>query len=276
MEKAFTDAYEYIRRQYSERPEIGIVLGTGLGALVDQIEQEKIIAYNFIPHFPISTVDSHFGRLIFGQLGGKRVVAMQGRLHFYEGYSMQELTFPIRVMSMLGIHTLLVSNASGGLNPAYRNGDMMVIDDHINLQHANPLIGPNLPDFGPRFPDMSRPYDPALIERVQALAAEQGHTLHKGVYVGVTGPNLETRAEYRYLRQIGGDVVGMSTVPEVLVARHMGLRVCAVSVITDECYDLDNLQPITLDHVIAVANAAEPRMSAIFAALIPELDPPAA
>ncbi|RMG67287.1 MAG: purine-nucleoside phosphorylase [Bacteroidetes bacterium] len=274
MEKAYADAFEYIRKQYADEPEIGIVLGTGLGALVDQIEQEKVIPYNFIPHFPISTVDSHFGRLIFGRLGGRRVVAMQGRLHFYEGYSMQELTFPIRIMAMLGIHTLLISNAAGGLNPAYRNGDMMVLDDHINLQHANPLIGPNNPNFGPRFPDMSRPYDPQLIDRVLSLAAEQGVRMHKGIYVGVTGPNLETRAEYRMLRQLGGDVVGMSTVPEVLVARHMDLRVCAVSVVTDECYELDNLQPITLDHVIGVANAAEPQMTAIFAALVPELSAP--
>ncbi|GAB4407376.1 MAG: purine-nucleoside phosphorylase [Bacteroidia bacterium] len=270
MEKAINDACEYIRRHYSDTPEIGIVLGTGLGALVDHIAQERSLAYNFIPHFPISTVDSHFGRLIFGRLGDRQVIAMQGRLHFYEGYTMQEITFPIRVMATLGVHTLLLSNAAGGLHPAYRNGDMMVFDDHINLQTANPLIGPNVDAFGPRFPDMSRPYDPDLIARLNSIAADRGYTLHTGVYVAVTGPNLETRAEYRFLRLIGADVVGMSTVPEVLVARHMGLRVCAVSVITDEC-DPDNLRPVTLEEVIDIANATEPKLADLFVSLIQEL-----
>jgi purine-nucleoside phosphorylase len=270
MEKALIDACEYLRRNYSEQPEVGIVMGTGLGALADDIEQEKVIPYNFIPHFPISTVESHFGRLIFGKLGGKRVMAMQGRMHFYEGYSMQDITFPIRVMKMMGVHTLLLSNAAGALNLSYQNGDLVALDDHINLQGANPLIGPNLSDFGPRFPDMSRPYDPDILDQMLQIAEEFGHRMHKGVYVGVTGPNLETRAEYRYMRIIGGDVVGMSTVPEALVARHMGLRVGAISVVTD-VGDPDNLHPVSLEDVIAIANAAEPKLRDIFLSLLERL-----
>ena len=270
MEKEFNDALEYIRRQYDQQPEVGIILGTGLGALADKIETEKIIPYNFIPYFPISTVESHFGRLIFGKIGDRRVVAMQGRMHFYEGYSMRELTFPIRVLKYLGVHTLLISNGCGALNLDYKNGDLMVIDDHINLQGANPLIGPNLSELGPRFPDMSRPYDPVLVDRAFALGKEQGFPMQKGVYIAVTGPNLETRAEYRMLRILGGDVVGMSTVPEVLVARHMGLRVCAISVITD-VGDPDNLSEVTLDDVIGIAEKAEPKLTYIFEHLIKEL-----
>lgn len=270
MEKNLSDALAYIQKLYDQSPEIGIILGTGLGGLATEIDVEKEIPYNFIPHFPLATAESHFGKLIFGTLGGKKVVAMQGRVHFYEGYSMQALTFPIRVLKLLGIHTLLISNASGGLNLEFDNGDLMIVDDHINLQTANPLIGPNLNDLGPRFPDMSRPYDPGLIQKVESIGAELGHKLHKGVYVAVTGPNLETRAEYRFLRLIGADVVGMSTVPEVLVARHMNLKVCTISVITDMC-DPDNLHEVSLDDVIAVANAAEPKLTAIFARLIEEM-----
>lgn len=271
MEKDFKEALEFIRRQYPHEPEVGIVLGTGLGALADRIETEKVIAYNFIPHFPISTVESHFGRLIFGKLEGKRIVAMQGRMHYYEGYSMQELTFPIRVMKLLGIHTLFLSNACGALNLAYKNGDLMVLDDHINMQGYNPLMGPNLSELGPRFPDMSRPYDPDLVEKAMEIGKSKGYPMQKGVYVAVTGPNLETRAEYRMLRILGGDVVGMSTVPEVLVARHMGLRVCAISVITD-VGDPDNLPEITLDDVITIANRAEPKLTHIFSQLIAGLN----
>ncbi|TAE50730.1 MAG: purine-nucleoside phosphorylase [Bacteroidetes bacterium] len=267
MQSEFSEAFEYIRRLYPGTPEIGIVLGTGLGGLVDHIVQEKVIPYNFIPHFPISTVESHFGKLIFGTIAGKKVVAMQGRLHFYEGYTMQEITFPIRIMKMLGIHTLFISNASGGLNPDYRNGDLMVLDDHISLQYANPLTGPNLSEFGPRFPDMSEPYDRELSSRALEIGLERGYRVHKGVYVAVSGPNLETRAEYRFLRRIGADVVGMSTVPEVIVARHMGLRVCAISVITDQG-DPDNLKPVTLEEVIAVASEAEPKLTDIMSELI--------
>ncbi len=261
-ENLLEEACTYIRHLYKGAPEIGIILGTGLGGLVKDIEIEREIAYNFIPHFPISTVESHFGKLIFGKMGNKEVVAMQGRLHFYEGYSMQEITFPVRVLKMLGIKHLFVSNAAGALNLNYQLGDLMIIDDHINLQTANPLVGPNMNEFGPRFPDMSQPYSKDLIKRAQEVAASNNFRVHTGVYVAVSGPNLETRAEYRYLRTIGGDVVGMSTVPEVIVANHMGLPVCAISVITD-IGDPDNLQPVTLEEVVKVANEAEPKLSHI-------------
>lgn len=268
--KAIGEAVDYIQRLYKDAPEIGIVLGTGLGGLCEQIHQERVIPYNFIPHFPLSTAESHFGRLIFGTIGSKKVVAMQGRLHFYEGYAMEEITFPIRVMRELGVHTLLLSGASGAMNLDYQLGDLMVLDDHINLQLGNPLVGPNLSEYGVRFPDMSLPYDPELKAIVHQIASNQGITLHEGVYVSVTGPNLETRAEYRFLRMIGGDVVGMSTVPEVLVARHMNLRVCAIAVVTDIC-DPDNLTSLSLEEVIQVAEAAEPKLSAIFRALIEQM-----
>ncbi len=270
MEKALKDAYDYIRRLYQGEPEVGIILGTGLGKLADQIEVEKMIPYNFIPNFPISTVQSHFGRLIFGKIDGKQVMAMQGRFHYYEGYSMQQITFPVRLMKLLGVHTLFVSNASGALNLDYQNGDLVVIDDHINLQSTNPLIGPNLDEFGPRFPCMARPYDPALVDRALALGKEWGFRVQKGIYVAVTGPNLETRAEYRYMRIIGGDIVGMSTVPEVLVARHMNMRVFAMSVVTD-IGDPEDLEIVTLDDMISVANEAEPRLTRIICQLIEEL-----
>ncbi len=270
--KELQEALDFIRRQYKgEDPEIGIILGTGLGALSEQIDQEKVIPYNFIPHFPISTVESHFGKLIFGKLGGKRVVAMQGRMHYYEGYQMHEITFPIRVMKLLGIHTLFLSGAAGGVNLSYKNGDLVVIHDHINLQTSNPLIGPNLNELGPRFPDMSKPYDRSLVEKALKVGKEKGYAIHKGVYAAVTGPNLETPAEYRFLGIIGADLVGMSTVPEVLVARHMGLCVCAISVITDEC-DPDNLREFSLDEVIEIANQAEPKLTDMFLTLIKELD----
>lgn len=265
--KSIAEAVEYIQRVHDAKPEIGIILGTGLGALCEQINQEKVIPYNFIPHFPLSTVESHFGRLIFGTLGNKKVLAMQGRLHYYEGYDMDAITFPIRVLHSLGVHTLIMSGAAGAMNLDYQLGDLMVLDDHINLQTSNPLVGPNLSEFGPRFPDMSQPYDPHLKQLVKEIAAKQGTTMHEGVYVSVTGPNLETRAEYRFLRMIGGDVVGMSTVPEVLVARHMDMRVCAISVVTDVC-DPDNLAVVSLEEVIAVANEAEPKVSSLIQTLI--------
>ncbi|MCS7085175.1 MAG: purine-nucleoside phosphorylase, partial [Bacteroidia bacterium] len=237
--------------------------------LVESIEVEKQLAYNFIPHFPISTVESHFGKLIFGHLGGKAVVAMQGRMHYYEGYSMQQITYPIRILKLLGVQTLLLSNAAGALNPAYRKGDMMVLDDHINLLPENPLRGPNLEDFGPRFPDMSRPYDPELIAAAEDIARQEGYRLHRGVYCAVQGPNLETRAEYRFMRVIGADVVGMSTVPEVIVARHMGLRTFAVSILTDEC-DPDHLHPVALSDILEVARAAEPKLTRLMHRLVEE------
>ncbi len=260
----------FIRKLYPETPEIGIVLGTGLGGLVKEIEIEKEIAYNFIPHFPISTVESHFGKLILGTLGGKRVVAMQGRFHYYEGYSMRQITFPIRVLKMLGIHTLFLSNAAGSMNPQIRKGDLMILDDHISLQGDNPLIGLHEDDYGPRFPDMSRPYSPVLIARAEAVAKEENISLHKGVYVAVSGPQLETRAEYRFLRMIGADVVGMSTVPEVIVANQMGLDTFAISVVTDEC-DPDNLKPVSIAEIIETAQSTEPYLTRILSRLIREL-----
>ena len=263
------EAIGYIRKFYTATPKVGIVLGSGLGGLVSEIEVEQEIAYNFIPHFPVSTVESHFGKLIFGTIGDKKVVAMQGRFHYYEGYPMDVITFPIRVMKLLGIERLFISNAAGGMNLSYKKGDLMIIDDHINLQPTNPLVGTNLNELGPRFPDMSRPYDPALIAQAQAIAAEEDITAHVGVYVSVSGPNLETRAEYRYLRLIGADVVGMSTVPEVIVANHMGLRTFAVSVVTDEC-DPDHLEPVNVADIIATANEAEPRLTRILSRLITE------
>jgi len=267
MDKRLNEAFEYIRRMCQARPEIGIVLGTGLGDVVEQMEIEKSIPYNFIPHFPISTVESHFGRLIFGEINQKKVVAMQGRFHYYEGYSMMEITFPVRIMKMLGIHTLFISNAVGGLNPKYKKGDLMILEDHINLQTQNPLAGPNLANFGPRFPDMSEPYDRELIEKAIEIGRKDQFPLHTGVYVAVNGPNLETRAEYRFLKIIGADVVGMSTVPEVIVARHMGLKVFAISVITNEC-DPDRLTYTDLDEILEVAQKAEPQMTYILCKLL--------
>jgi purine-nucleoside phosphorylase len=258
----------YIKHRIGDfEPEVGIILGTGLGDLVKEIQIEKQLMYANIPDFPISTLEFHSGKLIFGLLAGKKVVAMQGRLHYYEGYTMQQITFPVRVMKMLGIKTLLVSNASGALNPAYKKGDLMVIDDHINLQPDNPLLGRNEEELGPRFPDMSQPYQQHLIEKALTIAAANNITCHKGVYVAVTGPNLETKAEYRYLRIIGGDAVGMSTVPEVIVANHMSLPVFAISVLTDEGFP-ETLQPVSIDEILAIAREAEPKMTLILKNLI--------
>jgi purine-nucleoside phosphorylase len=258
----------YIKNRIGDfEPEVGIILGTGLGGLVSEIEVEKQLMYSNIPDFPISTLEFHAGKLIFGTLEGKTVVAMQGRLHFYEGYTMQQITFPVRVMKMLGIKTLCVSNASGALNPAFKKGDLMVIEDHINLQPMNPLIGRNESELGPRFPDMSQPYNTSMVKKALEIAESNNITCHKGVYVAVTGPNLETKAEYRYLRIIGGDAVGMSTVPEVIVANHMGLPVFAISVLTDEGFP-DNLHPVSVDEILAVAHEAEPKMTLILKNLI--------
>lgn len=258
----------YIKSRIGDfEPEIGIILGTGLGALVNEIEVEKQLMYSNIPDFPISTLEFHSGKLIFGTLAGKKVVAMQGRLHYYEGYSMQQITFPVRVLKMLGIKTLLVSNASGALNSAYKKGDLMIIEDHINLQTDNPLLGRNESELGPRFPDMSQPYRWDMIDKALDIAIANKITCHKGVYVAVTGPNLETRAEYKYLRIIGGDAVGMSTVPEVIVANHMGLPVFAISVLTDEGFP-EILKPVSVEEIIAVAQQAEPKMTLILKNLI--------
>jgi purine-nucleoside phosphorylase len=244
-------------------PEVGIILGTGLGNLVTRMEKEAEVAYEAIPHFPVSTVEFHSGKLIFGMFGGKRVVVMQGRLHAYEGYSMQQIVIPVRVMKLLGIKKLLISNVAGGINPELKKGSFMLIDDHINLQLTNPLIGKNLDELGSRFPDMSRPYDASMMNLLEEEAGRLGISLARGVYAAVTGPNLETRAEYRFLRIIGADAVGMSTVPEVIAANHMGLPVAAVSIITDEC-DPDHLEPVNVQQIIEVATKAEIKLTELF------------
>jgi purine-nucleoside phosphorylase len=264
------DAVRYIRTKTQTQPTVGIILGTGLGGLVHEIQIETIIDYGEIPHFPLSTVESHKGKLIFGTLGGKKVVAMQGRFHYYEGYTMQQVTFPVRVMKFLGITTLLISNAAGGMNPLFEKGDVMLITDHINLLGDNPLIGPNDEELGPRFPDMSEPYSKTLSLLAEQVAIDLGIRLQKGVFVAVTGPNLETRAEYRFLRGIGADVVGMSTVPEAIVAVHMSLRTLGFSIITDECFP-DALKPAELNEIIKVANAAEPKLTAIMKNVVARL-----
>lgn len=262
----------YIKSRIGDfEPEAGIILGTGLGGLVKEIEVEKQLLYANIPDFPVATLEFHSGKLIFGRLAGKNVVAMQGRLHYYEGYSMQQITFPVRVMKMLGIKTLFVSNASGSLNPNFKTGDLMVIEDHINLQPSNPLIGSNYEELGPRFPDMSQPYSKVLSEKALQIAEQNNITCHKGVYVAVNGPNLETRAEYRYLRIIGGDAVGMSTVPEVIVANHMSLPVFAISVLTDEGFP-EVLKPVSLEEIIETAQKAEPHLTHILKELIAGLE----
>jgi len=249
---------------------IGVVLGTGLGGLVQEINIEHEIDYAELPHFPLSTVESHQGKLIFGTLGGKNIVAMQGRFHFYEGYSMRQITYPIRVMKFLGVKTLLVSNACGGMNPFYKKGDIMLIADHINMLGDNPLIGPNENDLGPRFPDMSEPYDSGLMELAEKTALENNIKLQKGVYVAVPGPNLETKAEYRFLRAIGADVVGMSTIPENIVANHMGMKVLGMSIITDECFP-ESLKPVDVEEIIATAMGAEPQMTLIMKEVVAKL-----
>lgn len=259
---------EYVKRKIGDfEPEIGIILGTGLGGLVDDIEIQHKLMYSNIPNFPISTLEFHSGRLIFGILSGKRVVAMQGRLHYYEGYDMKQITFPVRVMKMLGISKLIVSNASGALNPDFRKGDLMIIEDHINLQTDNPLRGRNQESLGPRFPDMSEPYNKEMINTALKIAKTNTIKCHKGVYVAVNGPNLETRAEYRFLRMIGGDAVGMSTVPEVIVANHMSLPVFAISVLTDEGFP-DTLQAVSVEEIIKTAVEAEPKMTKVLKELL--------
>ena len=243
-------------------PEIAIVLGTGLGGLANEIDVEASVSYAEIPGFPLSTVESHAGRLLIGTLGGKKVVAMQGRFHRYEGYTLQQVTFPVRVLHALGAQTLIVSNACGGMNPWWQAGDLMLIGDHINFLGDNPLIGANDDRLGARFPDMSAPYDESLRELARAVAAEQRTVLREGVYVAVSGPNLETRAEYRMLRALGADVVGMSTVPEVIVALHAGMRVLGLSIITDQCLP-DALEPADIATIIATAARAEPKLTAL-------------
>jgi purine-nucleoside phosphorylase len=264
------EAVRFLRTKTAMRPGIGIILGTGLGGLVKEITEEVAIDYAEIPHFPISTVESHHGRLIFGTLAGKAVVVMQGRFHYYEGYSLQQVTFPVRVMKFLGVHTLLISNAAGGMNPQFSAGGLMIITDHINLLGDNPLIGENDDTLGPRFPDMSEPYSKRLIALAEEIALDQKIRVEKGVFVAVPGPNLETRAEYRFLRFIGADVVGMSTVPENIVAVHMGMSVFGMSIITDECFP-DALRPAKVEEIIAVATRAEPKLTEIMKGLVEKL-----
>lgn len=271
MLQEITDATEFIKKKIKLKPEIGVILGTGLGNLfVKEIKNPVIINYNSIPHFPISTVESHKGQLIFGEVKGKRVLAMQGRFHYYEGYSMKQITLPVRVMKMLGIHYLLISNAAGNMNMKWKKGELMLLDDHINLLPDNPLRGENFEILGPRFPEMSQPYAKSLNSLLEKIARKRKIKLNKGVYVCVMGPNLETRAEYRFLHRIGGDAVGMSTVPEVIVANHMGLPCCAVSVLTDDC-DPDDLKPVDLATIIKTAGKAEPKLTQLYTDLIAQL-----
>jgi purine-nucleoside phosphorylase len=261
------EAVRSIRERWNEIPHAGIILGTGLGPLVQQIENQVAIDYSSIPHFPKSTATSHRGRLVCGNLNGLPVMAMEGRFHMYEGYPLKQITLPVRVMKAMGAKLLVVSNAAGGMNPFHKAGDIVVIEDHINLMGDNPLIGINDDRLGPRFPDMSEPYNQALIETALEVARKKNIVAHKGVFVAVSGPNLETRAEYRFLRAIGADVVGMSTVPEVIVAVHSGLRAVGFSVITDMCLP-DALEAADVSKIIAVANDAEPRLRALICGVL--------
>ncbi|MGI6402419.1 MAG: purine-nucleoside phosphorylase [Thermoguttaceae bacterium] len=264
------EAVAAIRTRWTKRADVGIVLGTGLGALADRIDADLAIPYEELPHFARSTVETHAGKLILGTLEGKTIVAMQGRFHYYEGFTAKQITFPIRVMRALGAETLVVSNACGGLNPQFKAGDVMLIEDHINLLGINPLIGSNDERLGPRYPDMIEPYSHALIEKAQKVALENAIPLQKGVYVAVAGPNLETRAEYRFLRAIGADVVGMSTVPETIVAVHAGMKVLGLSIVTDMGL-ADALEPVNVERIVANAMNAEPKMNAIICGVLQSL-----
>ncbi|MCH7410035.1 purine-nucleoside phosphorylase [Belliella sp. DSM 111904] len=260
-------AINHIRQTFDEPVSIGIILGTGLGQLIEHIEVIHEFPYHEIPFFPVSTVESHSGKLVIGKLSGKYVIAMQGRFHYYEGYSMKEVTFPVRVMKLLGVEQLFVSNAAGGLDPEYQIGGLMILNDHIDLFPENPLRGKNLDTFSVRFPDMSEPYSTRLIAKAIVIAKSNNIKIHTGVYAGVQGPNLETKAEYKYLRTIGADAVGMSTIPEVIVARHMNMEVFAISAITDLCSP-GNVKQISLQEVLAAAAIAEPNISMIIRELV--------
>lgn len=268
--KYIEEAVDYLKQRGFEKPEVGIILGTGLGKIVENIKIESEVSYNHIPNFPTATVEFHKGKLIYGTLEGKKVVVMQGRFHVYEGYTLLDVTFPVRVMHLLGIKHLLVSNASGAINLNFKKGEIMLIDDHINLQGDSPLAFRGVEKMGERFVDMSAPYDTEMNKKLEQIASEKNVTLHKGVYASVVGPQLETRAEYRYLKIIGADAVGMSTVPEVIVANHLKLPVVAVSVLTDEC-DPENLKPVDIADIIASAEKAEPDMIVLFTELIKQL-----
>lgn len=262
---------QYLKEKGFENPEVGIILGTGLGKLIDEIDIQVEVSYNHIPNFPTATVEFHKGHLIFGEIEGKKVIVMQGRFHLYEGYTFQDIAFPVRIMHKLGVKRLLVSNASGSINKAYKKGELMLVDDHINLQGGSPLAFKGVSQFGPRFVDMHAPYDPKMNEKIEAIASENDIKLHKGVYASVVGPQLETRAEYRFLKIIGADAVGMSTVPEIIVANHLSLPVSAVSVITDEG-DPDNLKPVDIKEIMDMAAQAEPKMITLFKGLIKAIE----
>jgi purine-nucleoside phosphorylase len=270
MIKLITESTEYLQSKGFDNPEIGIILGTGLGQLIDEIEIIAEASYNQIPNFPTATVEFHKGKLVYGSLAGKKVMVMQGRFHVYEGYTLQDVTFPVRIMEKLGINTLLVSNASGAINLNFKKGELMLIDDHINLQGGSPLAFKGVSDLGERFTDMSAPYDAEINSKFESIAKENNIKLHKGVYASVVGPQLETRAEYRMLKTLGADAVGMSTVPEIIVANHLNLKAAAVSVLTDEC-DPDNLKPVNISEIIAMAEKAEPNMITLFKELIKTL-----
>lgn len=270
IRRQIDEAVAFLRKKTRMQPGIGIILGTGLGGLAKEIKQEAVVEYGDIPHFPLSTVESHHGKLIFGTLAGKQVVAMQGRFHRYEGYTLKQVSFPVRVMKFLGVKTLLISNAAGGMNPQFSVGAIMIITDHINLLGDNPLIGPNDDELGPRFPDMSESYTKRLINLAEQVAIDLKIRTERGVFVCVTGPNLETRAEYRFLRFIGADAVGMSTVPENIVANHMGMEVLGISIITDECFP-DALKPANVQEIIAVASKTEPKLTAIMKGVVEKL-----
>jgi len=270
MTKYIDETTEYLEEKGFINPEIGIILGTGLGQLIDEIEILKEVSYNHIPNFPTATVEFHKGKLIYGLLEGKKVIVMQGRFHLYEGYALRDVTYPVRVMEKLGIKTLLVSNASGAINLNFKKGELMLIDDHINLQGSSPLAFKGVEQLGERFVDMSAPYDLEINKTLETIAKTNNIKLHKGVYASVVGPQLETRAEYRMLKIIGADAVGMSTVPEIIVANHLNLKTAAVSVLTDEC-DPDNLKPVNIAEIIEMASKAEPEMITLFKELIKNL-----
>lgn len=264
------EALKVIQERTDLRPNYMLILGTGLGQLAEEMDITDSIPYDEIPHFPTSTVESHAGKLLFGTLGGKEIVAMQGRFHFYEGYTMQQIAFPVRVLKANGADTLFVSNACGGMNPNHSRGDIMLICDHINMLGDNPLMGPNDDELGPRFPDMSEPYSERLMDIAQNMALENNIPMHKGVYVALSGPMLETKSEYRYLRQLGADVVGMSTVPEVISAVHMGMEVMGISAITDECFP-DALEPVEMEDILEAAGIAEPKMTRVIVSTLEKL-----
>lgn len=267
LKSKISETVEFIKKEFKDTPEIAIILGTGLGNLAEKIRDRKAVAYSSIPNFPVSTVTGHKGELVFGKIGDKKVIALEGRFHFYEGYSLQEVTYAVRVVKALGAKILIVSNAAGGMNPLFKKGDLMAIADHINFMGVHPLIGPNDETLGPRFPDMCDAYDPELIELAEKIALEENIKLQKGVYIGVTGPTLETRAEYRLFRMLGADAVAMSTVPEVIVARHAGLRVFGISVITDLGLP-DALKPCNIEEIIKIANEAEPKLTKLIYTLV--------